>query len=384
VRRFDAIVVGAGPAGSLAAHDVARTGAAVLLLDRARFPRDKPCGGGLSPRAVRLLPFSVDPVVEQVANGFEFRFRFGRGVIRRSNRPLVLMTRRRRLDAFLAERAVDAGAEFRQSAKVTAVEADADRAVVTVGGERLEAEVVIGADGVNGISARALGLDGRRAYTVALEGNVAAEPSRPGDCAVIELGTVPGGYGWVFPKAGHANVGVWGWTGEGPRLRSHLADLCRAHGYDERSLQELKGYRLPLRTGPTAASAGRAVLTGDAAGLVDPFTGDGIYEAVLSGRLAAEAVADLLAGRSGDLEAYSQRLAAALAPLHASSWALKRAFDRFPRVCFGITRAPLVWSVAEAVFRGELATPGAARGIVRMPLRVLDLLGRPTSLRTAS
>jgi geranylgeranyl reductase family protein len=377
VRRFDAIVVGAGPAGSLSAHQLARAGASVLLLDRARFPRDKPCGGGLSYRAVRLLPFPVDPVVERVVYGVEFRFRHGRGVLRRSRVPLVLMTRRRRLDAYLAEHAAAAGAEFRQEAKVTAVEADADRAVVTVGRERLEAAMVVGADGANGVTARALGLDGRRAYTVALEANVDSPARLRPDSAVIDLGSLPGGYGWVFPKAGHANVGVWAWTAEGPRLRAHLAELCRRHGYDERSLHDLKGYRLPLRAGTTALSRGRVLVVGDAAGLVDPFTGDGIYEAVLSGRLAADAALEVLAGRAADLRSYSQRLNATLAPLHASSWALKRAFDRYPRLCFAITRAPLVWKVAEGVFRGELASPGAARGVVRMPLRLLDRLGSP-------
>jgi geranylgeranyl reductase family protein len=376
VRRFDAIVVGAGPAGSTAAYRLARAGARVVLIDRARFPRDKPCGGGLSQRAVRLLPVPVDPVVEQVVRAFEFRFRYGRACERRSARPLVLMTQRRRLDAFLAERAAEAGAEFRDRARLASVDASSTRVRVTVDGRSLEGDVLVGADGVNGVTARALALAEPRLHTVALEGNLdGATPRGPLDRAVIELGTVAGGYGWLFPKTGHVNVGVWGWSSEGPRLRQHLAGLCHAHGYDPESLRDVKGYRLPLRPPGAAASRGRAVLVGDAAGLVDPFSGDGIYEALLSARLASEAVLDLLAGHAGDVRSYSERLAASLGPLAASSWALKRAFERFPRLSFAVTRAPFVWNVAESVFCGDLSQPGAARGAVRVPLRLLDALG---------
>src|ERR687886_155080 len=109
VRRYDAIVVGAGPAGSTTAYRLARAGARVCLLDRATFPRDKPCGGGLTLRAVRQLPFSVEPVVEDAVDTLELGLRYRRRLVKRAGEPFVLMTQRRRLDAFLAERAAQAG-----------------------------------------------------------------------------------------------------------------------------------------------------------------------------------------------------------------------------------------------------------------------------------
>src|SRR3954464_600491 len=98
MKRYDAIVVGAGPAGSTAAYRLARAGATVLLVDRATFPRDKPCGGGVTGRAARLLPFSIDPVVEDVVDRLECRLRYGPRFERSSRAPLALMTQRRRLD----------------------------------------------------------------------------------------------------------------------------------------------------------------------------------------------------------------------------------------------------------------------------------------------
>ena len=355
MKRFDVIVVGAGPAGSTAAYRLATAGASVLLVDKARFPRDKPCGGGLTTRAVRQLPFSVMPVVEDVVHAFELRLGYKRSFERASDEPLCLMTQRRRLDHFLVEQAQEAGAEFRDGTRMTLEEAD-----------RL-ADVVIGADGVNGITARAVGAD--FGHGVALEGNAPLDACYRGKL-VLELGVVPGGYGWVFPKGDHVNFGVGGWESEGPRLRDHLRRLCAEHGADHTQLQQLRGYRLPFRRAGSTVTGNRLLLIGDAAGLVDPLSGDGMYEAFVSGRLAAEAVL------AGELETYAPRVLAELSPLHAASWTAKYALDRFPRMTFTIARAPLAWSVISRLVRGDLKDPSAARGLSRAPLRALDALGR--------
>src|SRR5215475_14235384 len=304
VDRFDAIVVGAGPAGSTTAYRLARAGARVCMIDRARFPRDKPCGGGLTLRAVRELPVSVEPVVEDRVDTLELGFRYSRRWSRRASEPLVLMTQRRRLDAFLAEQAAAAGAEFRDGVKVTAVEQDDDGVTFRFDGSAATAPVAIGADGVNGLTARAVGLTGRRSHGVALEGNVAHVHAREDyrGRAVVELGTVPGGYAWVFPKGDHVNVGVGGWESEGPRLREHLERACDGYGLPAERLESLRGYRLPMRSAGARSRSGRVLLVGDAAALVDPLSGDGMYEAFVSARLAADAVL------SGDLDAYEPAL----------------------------------------------------------------------------
>jgi geranylgeranyl reductase family protein len=379
VKRYDAVIVGAGPAGSTAAHRLASAGADVLLLDRARFPRDKPCGGGVTRRAARLIPFSIAPVVEQVVTHADLRLRYGRTHARGSGRPLVYMTQRLRLDHYLAERAGDAGADFREGVRVTAVESSGDRVVVTAGSERFESEALIGADGVNGLTARALGLGGNATVGVALEGNLPhdkVDAMRYEGRVALELGIVPGGYGWVFPKGDHVNLGVGGWGSEGSRLREHLRRLCAEHRAKLEDLKDVRGYRLPLRSPKATLARGRALLVGDAAGLIDPVSGDGMYEGFLSSKLATEAVLELLEGREPTLDPYGPRLAGELATHLWASWGVKAALDRFPRTTFTLAGTKIVWSAVERLLSGDVPDVGAVRGLARPPLKALAILAR--------
>jgi geranylgeranyl reductase family protein len=375
VERFDAIVVGAGPAGSTAAFCLSRAGARVLLVDRERFPRDKPCGGGLTRRAVRQLPVPVDAVVEDVVDRVEIGFRYGKRFERSSKEPLILMTQRRRLDAHLAEQAAAVGADFRDGVKATALELEPDGVTVRFDGSAASAQVVIGADGVNGLTVRALGLLESRRHGVALEGNAPyGDERRFRGRALVDLGTVPGGYAWAFPKGDHVNVGVGGWEREGPRLRRHLEEACAGYGLPHEQLSGLRGYRLPMRGPGERPVSGRALAVGDAAGLVDPLSGDGIYEALVSARLAADAALDVLAGRTTDLEPYADRLAEKLQPLISAGWGAKVAFDRYPKLTYALTRTPPAWRLAERMVRGDLSSPRAATGVLRLPAKALKVM----------
>jgi geranylgeranyl reductase family protein len=377
VKAWDAIVVGAGPAGSTAAWRLATDGATVLLLDRARFPRDKPCGGAVVGRSRELVPVPLEPVVEDVTTVAELRFGYGRTLERTAARPLALMTQRLRLDQYLAERAAEAGADFRDGVRVTGIELAADEVTVAVNGERLRGRTLVGADGVNGVSARALGLGEIESYGVALEGNlpyehVAAQRFR--GRFVLELGVVPGGYGWVFPKGEHANFGIGGWESEGPSLRARLRRLCEVHGTSFAALQDLRGYRLPVRSPDALLARGQALVVGDAAGLVDPLSGDGMYGAFLSAKLASEAVADRLAGREASVEPYGARVTERLAADLRASWALKLALERFPRSVFTLLRTNVLWRAVEKVLAGEVAGLGEAGGLAAPALRAAVML----------
>jgi len=367
------LVVGGGPAGSTTAHRLASAGVRVLVADRATFPRDKPCGGGLTTRAWLQCPVDPSPVVEEEVDRVELRFRYDDTVVRQAHAPVIRMTQRRRLDAFLLQQAQAAGAEVREGARVEFGERP------MIDGERLDVDLVVGADGANGITAKAHGLGGGLVRGVALEGNVPytrVSRERYARRAVIELADVPGGYGWVFPKGDHVNVGVGAWGEEGPRLRDHLRRVCQGHDLKPEELGELRGHRLPLRRPGTQIASDRTLLVGDAAGLIDPVSGDGMYECFVSARLASEAVLAVLVGQASTLSPYAAAVDGALLPLHRAAWSLKRALDRWPRASWRLARTRLVWRSVERLLLAELGSPGEQTGVARLPLRGLDLLGR--------
>jgi flavin-dependent dehydrogenase len=193
---------------------------------------------------------------------------------------------------------------------------------------------------------------------------------------VLEFGVVPGGYAWVFPKGEHANFGVGGWGSEGPALRTHLERLCAAHGVSADDLEEVRGFRLPLRSPRSTLARGRALVVGDAAGLIDPVSGDGMFEGFLSSLYASEAALDVLAGRATSLDPYGPRLARRLATHLWASWGVKVALDRFPRMTFALASTPVVWGAVERIVRGDVADVGGIGGLARPPLKLVKLLVR--------
>ncbi|QYK43649.1 MAG: geranylgeranyl reductase family protein [Paracoccaceae bacterium] len=290
----DVAVLGAGPAGAAAAVTAARAGLRVALIDRARFPRDKLCGGGLTGRAQAVMArvFGQAPDPETTLAARHVRIVAGDAVLGDwPDAPPILMVMRRDFDAGLVAAALRAGAEDFTGARVLRVDAAAP-AVEMEDGRRIAARVIVGADGAAGVAARALHGRPFDPATVGFALEVEA-PAVPGAAVEIDLGAAAWGYGWAFPKRGSLTVGLGGVQARNDDLKARLARYAARHGA---AGLRCKGAFIP--SGRVVAGRGAVMLAGDAAGCVDPITGEGIAWAMETGHLAGLAAVQALA--SGD------------------------------------------------------------------------------------
>ncbi|GAA2723373.1 NAD(P)/FAD-dependent oxidoreductase [Cellulomonas aerilata] len=289
---WDLVVVGAGPAGATAALAAlsARPGARVLMLDRASFPRDKACGDGVAPHVLDVLAtVGVTGLLDDRIPVSRLELSRGPWTASGTMRRPAWVVPRRVLDARLVEAAVSAGAELRRH-RVRDVVVAADRVIVD---GHVQARAVVGADGATSVVRRAAGLAPPRSQALALRGYAPTPTSRSGR-QVIRFGDGgSAGYAWSFDRGdGWSNIGY------GEVLRRRRQHLTR-----RRLVEELEallpgattgargwvGHHLPLSTARWQHPDGRILLAGDAAALINPLSGEGLYYAVASGAAAGRA-----------------------------------------------------------------------------------------------
>ena len=152
--------------------------------------------------------------------------------------------------------------------------------------------------------------------------------------------------------------------------------MCEHYGVDPEAATDTRGYRLPLRRSGTRLARGRTAVIGDAAALVDPFSGDGMYEAFLSAQLVTEAALEVLAGRAEGLEPYEAAVERRITPLTRAGWGAKAAFERFPRTTFALARLPVTFRALDKLLRGDLSHPAAARGVEKAAIRAIYAVAR--------
>jgi len=289
--RCDVAVVGAGPAGSTTARLLAERGASVALIEQCPLPRTKTCGGGLVARALQGLMTDVTPAIEQECRDVEVRLPGSRTIVCRRATPVVSMTTRAHLDLLLAERARDAGATLLTARTVTDIATDSRGVTVTTNHGTVRCAMAVAADGATGTVSRTR-FDALRHAAPALELEIAPSDrvlARFGDRARFDFGIIPRGYCWVFPKREHLSVGVVSLRRGRVNLGRALTTYLGALGIDPGPVRP-RGSLIPIRPCGQPWVRGRVLAVGDAAGLADPLTAEGISGAVLSGRLAAAAV----------------------------------------------------------------------------------------------
>lgn len=372
----DVVVVGAGAAGGAAAFHLAHHGLKVLLLDRASFPRSKPCGGGMAASMQELFPFDLSPAVDSVIDQVRFTWCLADPVtaVLPGDSPFWIV-RRSVLDAYLVEQAQAAGATFLTGVAVESLRRSGDGWQLQARGPnaepmQLQARAVVIADGSSSQLAACHGLgpsQPRYADTVSVEVDCAvSDPTT----ARFEFGLVRHGFCWTFPRKGGYSIGVGTFIGRDPaNAEAVLSQLLPSLGLPPQAGERQPG-RLRIWDGHhplhgQGANAG-LVVVGDAASLCDPFLAEGLRPALISGCRAAEALIPWLAGDGQALVGYTNRMRAEWGNSMAWGKRIAQVFYRVPRVGYelGIKRPTAPQRIAQ-ILSGEMGYGDIAQRVIR-------------------
>ena len=357
---WDVIVVGAGPAGSTLGYELARMGLRALILEKEVFPRYKACGGSLNPRATDSLDFDVSPVVEDTITGVRTTYRMGEPFANRFDRPITYTVSRERFDHLLLQQAVASGCVVHEGEKVQSIQAQGAGVAVHSTRQSYSGKAVVGADGANSVVARSAGLMRDASIDIGIASEVEVDPAdleRWRNLILLDLASIRNGYGWIFPKSDHLSIGVGGPLAYAKALQSYYEKFT---GTWKRRMKKYRvtrkrGHRLPIRRKGTPIHRDRILLVGDAAGLIDPFDGEGIYYAIRSAQIAAQVLKDHLESpQETPLSRYQALVDRELMGEIQRAKAFMRLFNIYPRPFVrGLKRGGRLWRAACELLRGE-------------------------------
>jgi geranylgeranyl reductase family protein len=333
---WDVAVIGGGPAGLAAASASAAAGARTVVLERAEHPRYKTCGGGLLGVSQAAVAGQIALPVRDEVRSATFTLRGGSEFSRTNAKPLLTMVVRDEFDAALLGRARESGAVVRQRVQVRAIDQAGGRATARLAdGTSVTATVIIGADGSSGVTSRHLGAKFAQVdLGLELEIAVPAPVGRQwAGRLLLDWGEIPGSYGWVFPKGDRLTVGVIAARGQGDATKGYLREFVARLGLAGYEAISDSGHLTRCRTDDSPLRRGQVIVAGDAAGLLEPWTREGISFALRSGALAGEHAAKAATGgdstaTESSLDEYVAAVNATLVPDMRAGRVLLSAFTR--------------------------------------------------------
>jgi len=354
----DVVIVGAGPAGAVLAYELARRGIGVLLLEKEKLPRYKCCAGGITTKAAKLIDFDFSEVVEDTVSRVDITLNLGTPYPGQHDEPLMYTVMRDAFDHYLVRQAQQRGATLIDGQRVTRVQTRGDWVEVSTTENTFRSRLVAGADGAYSVVARELGMArstdcfmGVESETLVAEEDLTRWRSR----AQMELGYISGGYGWVFPKHHHLSVGAGCVTSRAGRLKARHSEFLASLGAGSHRVLRYSSHLIPTCTKGRLVLQDKALLLGDAAGLADPLTGEGIHNAILSAQLAAPVIEDLLAHENTGLEHYQQGIEEKIISELKIARVLSKLFIRFPHLAFAmLNRSEGVWRAGCGLILGQV------------------------------
>jgi geranylgeranyl reductase family protein len=388
IRTYDALVVGMGPAGAVAACDLSRAGLSVLALDKQQHPRYKVCGGGLSARIASILDCNVASLIEHTVYGVRFSYRSDESFLIESPTPIAYMVMRDRFDHALVERARAAGTQIHEGECAIVFRDSSEGVLVATDRGRYRAKVLIGADGANSVVAQQLFPGPKAMRMPTLESEIMVEVDeaaqyREAKTVLIDIGTATKGYAWVFPKSRQLSVGVAEFREKAGSPKTTFERFTRQEpALVNRTIPHPLGHPLPIfksrRNGVEECGRlvnGNVLLVGDAGHLVDPLFGEGIYYAVRSGRMAAQAVLGRFRDPSLSLHEYDYVLEREINPEFRIASRMARIVYSFPRLCYRVIQNyQEVIRLYYGVLQGRTTYQGffaQAKGLVKDSVRKL-------------
>lgn len=334
---FDVIVVGGGPAGSTCARGCARQGFKVLLIEKKRFPREKPCAGGVSEQALSHLDFSLPlELIDKECYGMRICFK-GFSIEAVKDYRLAVLVSREKFDFFLLNKAAESGVEILQEERVIDLRFNKSFVEVITTSTSYKASCVIGADGTGSRVAEFV-----RPPMPKNEMHLALVCRVPASNEIIDrrlagkielhFGMVKFGYGWIFPHDGYFSVGIGTVLPEFKNPRKMMSEFGNSIGL---KIDHTSAHFIPLGGIKRRIVSDRVLLVGDAAGFADPFTGEGIVYAILSGKLAAKTVGRAIFKKDfshSRLSSYEEDCKTHITGDLKRLWYLTRLFHDFPNV----------------------------------------------------
>ncbi|MBW2180220.1 MAG: NAD(P)/FAD-dependent oxidoreductase [Deltaproteobacteria bacterium] len=334
---FDVIIVGAGPAGSLLGYYLAKNKINVLIIDKQKLPRYKVCGGGLTRRALDIIPFNISEVIESYSHNLNITLYNSIVFEYTSTLPVIGMVMRDRFDYFLTKKATHQGAALRDETAFKSVTGKAGDLNIETSRGFLKAKILVGADGVFSKTAKALKLNISSKQMIGLEAEIYIPNANMlktlMNITSFDFGVIPEGYGWIFPKKEHLSIGILSVSKKIKAMKQYFYNYLETKKLQNYAhIKSLKGWMIPYGPPKNIFYANeKGLLVGDAAGLSDPITGEGIFYAFKEADIASQIIADKLLFGKGGLSLYN----GALKPLQKDlAYALKlhRLVYKIPRI----------------------------------------------------